>query len=165
MSTVGQNCRSLPLDRHPTCLCLDVMNYSLFNGWAKYLTCPVDGRFSLNWPKPFGKYTCYILIQTNLQKKQMLLCLPPPTHIRDILTDPMIRGCPTNSFVTRWLSNWWFAWTHRIWMDAQILHGHTEFAWTHRILHGHMKFAWTQHWDWTKSVVSRGSVINGAYPV
>ena len=42
-------------------------------------------------------------------------------------------------------------WMHRICMDAQNLHGCTEFKWKHGIcmdaqnLHGRMKFAWTQH--------------------
>ena len=30
MGTIRQHCRPLPLDRHPTCLCLVDMNFSLF---------------------------------------------------------------------------------------------------------------------------------------
>ena len=35
-STIRQHCRLLPLDGHPTCLCLDVMKFSLFNGGLKF---------------------------------------------------------------------------------------------------------------------------------
>ena len=45
------------------------------------------------------------------------------------------RGCPTNSFLTRWLINWWL-WKYispEIYMNTRNLHGRTEFAWMHGV--------------------------------
>ena len=36
LNTTHQHCRPLPLDRHPTCLCLVDMKFSLFNGRAPF---------------------------------------------------------------------------------------------------------------------------------
>ena len=36
LSTQRQHSSLLPLDGHPTCLWLDIMKFSLFNGWVKF---------------------------------------------------------------------------------------------------------------------------------
>ena len=36
LNTERHHSSLLPLDRHPTCLCLDIVNFSLFNGWAPF---------------------------------------------------------------------------------------------------------------------------------
>ena len=57
VSTIGQHCRPLPLDRHPTCLCLDKI---FFFGFRRRLTniwlCLLMAIFTSKRPKHLGKY-------------------------------------------------------------------------------------------------------------
>ena len=51
MSTERQHSSLLPLDRHPTWLCLDIMKFSLFNGGVKFSTGNPPSWMSKNFKK------------------------------------------------------------------------------------------------------------------
>ena len=67
LSTQRQHSRPLPLDRHPTWLCLDVVKILIFNGLVQYLIWPVGGEIFIQIIKFFGRMASTIPYQRNMR--------------------------------------------------------------------------------------------------